>query len=66
MQNITSGGARDVHVARMRFYSDSELDITSDLKENFQHSSHQGEIEIEVLINIGEFHDGSRCWCESI
>eukprot|EP00903_Cladosiphon_okamuranus_P017345 g15980.t1 len=59
VQNIISGEVRDVHVARMRFYSDSELDITSDLKEVFQHSFNQGEFEMEALINIGESHDGS-------
>ena len=58
VQNIVSGEVRDVHVTRMRFYSDSELDITSDLSEIFSiHFFDQGDIEMEALINIGESHD---------
>lgn len=59
VQNIFSGQVRDVHVARLRFYSDSELEITSGLKDVFQHSYTQGVFEMEALINIGEAHDGS-------
>lgn len=50
---------RDVHVARLRFYSDAQLDVTSDLKDVFQHSFNQGEFEMEALINIGPTHDDS-------
>ena len=59
VQNIISGEERDVHVARLRFYSDSALEITSDLKEVFQHTFNQGEFEMEALLNMGESHDGS-------
>ena len=59
VQNIVSGEVRDVHVARLRFYSDSALEVTSDLKEVFQQTFNQGEFEMQALLNIGESHDGS-------
>ena len=59
VQNIVSGKVRDVHVARLRFYADSELDVTSDLKDVFQHSFGQGEHEMEAVLNIGPAHDDS-------
>eukprot|EP00752_Nemacystus_decipiens_P016680 g14920.t1 len=36
-----------------------DLQITSDLKEVFQHTFNQGEFEMEALLNIGESHDRS-------
>ena len=54
VQNVISGEVRDVHVARLCFYSDSALEITSNLKEVFQHTFTQGEFEMEALLNIGE------------
>ena len=59
VQNIISGDVRDVHVVRLRFYSDAQLDVTSDLKDVFQHSLNQGEFEMEALINIGPTNDDS-------
>ncbi|CAB1109586.1 unnamed protein product [Ectocarpus sp. CCAP 1310/34] len=59
VQNIVNGQVRDVHVARLRFYADSELNVTSDLKDVFQHSFGQGEHEMESILNIGPAHDGS-------
>ena len=59
VQNIISGEVRDAHVARLRFHSDSHLEVTSELREVFQHSFNQGEFEMEALLNIGESYDGS-------
>ena len=59
VQNFISVEVRDVHVARLRFYSDSALEVTSDLKEVFQQTFNQGEFEMQALLNIGESHDGS-------
>ena len=39
VQNIAFGEVRDVHVARMRFYADTALAITVELKELYQHAS---------------------------
>ena len=50
---------RDGHFARLRFCSDSQLEVTSELNEVFRHSFTQGEFEMEALLNIGESHDGS-------
>lgn len=47
VQSIISGEARDVHVARLRSYANSELDVSSDLKV-LQHSFTQRRVlEIE-------------------
>jgi len=59
VQNIISGEVRDVHVARLRFYSDKELEVTTELKDVFQHTFTQGEFRMEALLNIGESPDGS-------
>lgn len=55
---ILSRQVRDVHVALFRFYSDSELETTAQLKGVSQHSFVQDEFEMEALVNIGEVHDG--------
>ena len=59
VQNIISGEVRDVHVARLHFYSDSAREVTSELKDVFQHTFTQGEFEMESLLNIGESPGGS-------
>ena len=38
VQNIVSGAVHSAHVARLRFYADSQLEITAELKDVFQHS----------------------------
>lgn len=49
----------DVHVARVRLYSDSKLEVTVKLKDGFQHSFTQGEFDMGAPMNIGQAHDGS-------
>ena len=58
VQNIISGEVRDVHVVRLCFYADSALDITSDLKDVFQHSFTQGQFEMSGLVDMAEADDG--------
>ena len=38
VQNIPTGAIQSVHVARLRFYTDSQLHITAELKDVFQHA----------------------------
>lgn len=54
VQNITSGEVHGVNVARLRFYSDSELEITSELKHAFQYAYTQGEFIMSAIVGIGE------------
>ena len=44
VQNIVSGEVRDVHVARLRFYADSALAITAEVKDVFQHAFYAGRV----------------------
>ena len=52
VQNIVYGEVRDVHVARMRFYANADLEITAELKEVFQHVFKQGELEMAAIVNL--------------
>lgn len=40
VQNIVTGKTRDVRVARIHFYSDEQLQVTSCLQDIFQHLEH--------------------------
>ena len=44
-QNIVSGRVRPTHVARLRFYTDSQLNVTADVKDVFQHAFNQGQFQ---------------------
>ena len=59
VQNIVSRKVRDVHVARMRFYSDAALEITAELKEVFQHAFTQGECEVAAIVDLVIVEEGS-------
>lgn len=58
VQNIVSGEVQDVHVARLRFYADSALAVTSELKEVFQHAFTQDEFEMAAIVDMTEADDG--------
>ena len=58
VQNIVSGEVRDVHVARLRFYADSALAITAEVKDVFQHAFTQGEFEMAAIVDMSEAEDG--------
>ena len=52
VQNIVTGETRDVHVARMLFYCDAILRVTSRLQDSFQHLEHQAEYHIRGIPEI--------------
>ena len=52
VQNIVTGETRDVHVARMRFYCEAKLRVTSRLHDFFQHLEHQAEYHIRGISEI--------------
>ena len=52
VQNIVSGKVHQAHVARLRFCADSQLQVTADLKDVFQHSYAQGEYRINALVRV--------------
>ena len=44
-QNIVTGEVKNMHVARLRFYADKELEMTAAVKEVLQHAFlHTGRI----------------------
>ena len=49
IQNIVSCRVHTAHVARLRFYADSQLNVTADVKNVFQHAFNQGKFRWLVL-----------------
>ena len=51
-QNIINGEVSTAHVARIKFYKDSSLGITADIKESFQYLLNQGLFDMELILEI--------------
>ena len=54
MQNNVSGKVHTAHVARLRFYADADLNITTEIKDVFQHSYARGECWMNALMHVAE------------
>ena len=54
VQDIVTGETKEVHVVRMRAYADSSLAVGAEVKGLFEMTKHQGEYEIQDILNIGE------------
>ena len=52
VQHLVTAELRDVHVARMRFYADDQLEITGELLKVFQQLENQGEYHIRSISAI--------------
>ena len=52
MHYLVTAELRDVHVARMRFYTDDQLEITVELLKVFQQLENQGEYHIRSISAI--------------
>ena len=59
IQNIVSGRVQTAHVARLRFYADSQLNITADIKDVFQHAINQGQFRMAGIVRVAEAEDRS-------
>ena len=46
IQNIVTGRVQTAHVARLRFYADSQLNVAADVKDVFQHAYSQGQFQM--------------------
>ena len=46
-----------MHVVRLRFYVDEDLEMTVVLKEVFQHAFTQGKFEMAGIVDISEAED---------
>ena len=59
IQNIVSGRVHTAHVARLRFYADSQLNVTADVKNVFQHAFNQGQFQIAGVVRVAKADDRS-------
>ena len=59
IQNIVSGRVQTAHVARLRLYADSQLNVTADIKDVFQHAFNQGQFEMAAIVRVAEAEDRS-------
>lgn len=59
VQSVISGETQEIHVVRLRFYADSSLDITADVKDVFHRTFHQGEFELKEITEPRA--DGKSC-----
>ena len=59
IQNIVSGRVHTAHVARLRFYADSQLNVTADVKNVFQHAFNQGLFQMAGIVRVAEADDRS-------
>ena len=50
IQNIVSGRVQTAHVARLRFYADSQLNVTADIKDVFRHAFNEGQFEMAGIV----------------
>ena len=54
VQDIVTGETEEVHVVRMRAYADSSLAMGAEVQGLFEMMKHQGEYEVQDILNIGE------------
>ena len=54
VQDIVTGETKEVHVVRMRAYAHSSLAVGAEVQGLFEMTKHQGEYEIQGILNIGE------------
>ena len=59
IQTVVLGRFHTAHVARLRFYADSQLNITADIKDVFQHAFNQGQFEMAGIVRVAEAEDRS-------
>ncbi|CAN0010642.1 unnamed protein product, partial [Choristocarpus tenellus] len=57
VQNIISKDLHEVHVSRLRFYSNKELEVTKELKETFQYMHNQGDLEMSAIVDLCKKED---------
>ena len=59
IQNIFSGRVHTANVARLRFYADSQLNVTADVKNVLQHAFDKGQFQMVVVVRVAEADDRS-------
>ncbi|CAM9603504.1 unnamed protein product [Sphacelaria rigidula] len=51
--------AHHPHVARLRFYADSQLNVMADVKDVFQHAFNQGQFQMAGIVRVAQAEDRS-------
>ncbi|CAM9419279.1 unnamed protein product, partial [Scytosiphon promiscuus] len=59
IQNVVSGRVHTAHVAGLRFYADSQLNVTADVKNVFQHAFNQEQFQMAGVVRVAEADDRS-------
>ena len=59
IQNIVSARVHTAHVARLRFFADSHLNVTADVKNVFQREFNQGQFHMAGVVRAAEADDRS-------
>ena len=54
VQDIVTGETKEVHFVRTRAFADSYLAVGAEVQGLFEMTKHQGECEIQDILNIGE------------
>ena len=65
VQNIVTGEVKDVHVVRLWFYTDKDLEMTAALEEIFQYASKQDEFEMAGMVDISDAKDGQGVYVKA-
>ena len=60
VQNYVTTELKVVHVVRLRFYVDKDLEMTAASKEVLQNAYTQGEFEMAGIVDISEAEEGQR------
>ena len=59
IQNIDSGRVHTGYVARLRFYANSQLNVTADVKNVLQHAFNHGQFQMAGVVRVAEADDRS-------
>ena len=54
VEDIVTGETKEVHVVRMRPYTDSSLVVGAEFRKVFERTKHQGKFEIADVISVGK------------
>ena len=54
IEDIVTGATKEVHVVRIRPYTNSSLVVGAEVREAFEMTKHQGEFEIADVISVGK------------
>ncbi|CAM9666322.1 unnamed protein product, partial [Sphacelaria rigidula] len=57
IQNIVSGRVQITHVACLRFYADSQLNVPTDEKDVFQYAFNQGQFQMAGIVRVADADD---------